>query len=242
MYHHIPVQQILLPEIANGNEWFSRHLSSRNDGPNGNPRVCTSIHVDDLLCITRRTLEDHLDKLEEVLRRLRDAGLKVNAVKSFFCTHKIEYLGYMLTRGGIKPQIKKVQAILAINPPNNVKELRHFLGMVQYYRDMWAKRSEMLAPLSDLVGECKETKTTRKNKVKKKPWHWDSIHQEAFDNIKKTIAKEVVLAYPDFTKPFDIYTDASTKQLGAVITQDNRPIVFSVGNSSVRNLNTPLPN
>ncbi len=70
---------------------------------------------------------------------------------------------------------------------------------------MWAKRSEMLAPLSDLVGECRETKTTRKSKVKKKPWQWDSIHQEAFDNVKQTIAKEVVLAYPDFTKPFDIY-------------------------------------
>ncbi len=98
--------------------------------------------------------------------------------------------------------------------------------MVQYYRDMWAKRSEMLAPLSDLVGECGETKTTRKNKVKKQPWHWDSIHQIAFDNVKTTIAKEVVLAYPDFTKSFDIYTDASTKQLGAVITQDNRPIAF----------------
>jgi hypothetical protein len=183
-------------------------------------------YIDDLLVITRGSLEDHLEKLREVLRRLREAGLKVNAAKSFFCTHEIEYLGYILTRGGIKPQQKKVQAILALNPPNNVKELRHFLGMVQYYRDMWAKRSEMLAPLSDLVGECGETKTTRKNKVKKKPWHWDSIHQIAFDNVKTTIAKEVVLAYPDFTKPFDIYTDASTKQLGSVITQDNRPIAF----------------
>jgi hypothetical protein len=98
--------------------------------------------------------------------------------------------------------------------------------MVHYYRDMWATCSEMLAPFSHLVGECGETKTTCKNKVKKKPWHWDSIHQTAFDNVKKTIAKEVVLAYPDFTKPFDIYTDASTKQLGTVITQDNRPIAF----------------
>jgi hypothetical protein len=84
----------------------------------------------------------------------------------------------------------------------------------------------MLAPLSDLVGECGETKTTCKNKVKKKPWQWDSIHQTAFDNVKKTIAKEVVLAYPDFTKPFDIYTNASAKQLGVVITQDNRPVAF----------------
>ena len=184
-------------------------------------------YIDNLLVITRGTLEDHLDKLREVLRRLRKVGLKVNTAKSFFCTHEIEYLGYILTRGGIKPQPEKVQAILALNLPNNVKELWHFLGMlVQYYRDMWAKHSEMLAPLSNLVGECGEMKATRKNKVKKKPWHWDSIHQIAFDNVKTTIAKEVVLAYPDFTKPFDIYTDASTKQLGAVITQDNRPIAF----------------
>ncbi len=93
--------------------------------------------------------------------------MKVNAIKSHVCTHKIEYLGHILTREGIKPQPKKVQAILVLNLPNNVKELQHFLGMVQYYRDMWAKRSEILAPLSDLVGECGETKTTRKNKVKR---------------------------------------------------------------------------
>ncbi len=183
-------------------------------------------YIDNLLVITRGALEDHLDNQREVLRRLREVGLKVNAAKLFFCTHEIEYLGYILTRGGIKPQPKKIQAILALNPPNNVKELKHFLGMVQYYPDMWAKHSEMLAPLSDLVWECGEMKATRKNKVKKKPWHWDSIHQIAFDNVKTTIAKEVVLAYLDFMKPFEIYTDASTKQLGAVITQENRPIAF----------------
>ncbi len=84
----------------------------------------------------------------------------------------------------------------------------------------------MLAPLTDLVGESGETKTTKKNKTKKEPWRWESIHQQAFDNVKATIAKEVVLAYPDFTKPFEIYTDASTMQLGSVITQGNRPIAF----------------
>jgi hypothetical protein len=199
-------------------------------------------YIDDLLVITRGTLEDHLEKLREVLRRLREAGLKVNASKSFFCTHEIEYFGYILTREGIKPRPKKVQAILAFNLPSNVKELRHFLGMVQYYRDIWAKHSEMLAPLSDLVGECGEMKTTRKNKVKKKPWHWDSIHQIVFDNVKSTIAKEVVLAYPDFTKPFEIYTNASTKQLGAVIMQEIGLLHSSVGNSLARNPNTPLPN
>ncbi len=98
--------------------------------------------------------------------------------------------------------------------------------MVQYYRDMRAKRSEMLAPLTDLVGECGKTKTTKKNKIKKKPWQWDPIHQQAFDNVKNAIAKEVVLTYSDLSKPFEIYTDASSTQLGAVIAQDNKPIAF----------------
>jgi hypothetical protein len=143
-----------------------------------------------------------------------------------FCAHEIEYLGYILTREGIKPQSKKVQVILVLDPPNIVKDLRHFLGMVQYYRDMWARCREMVAPLTHLVGECGKTKTTKKNKTKKIPWRWDPIHQQAFDNVKAAITKEVVLAYPDFLKPFKIYTDVSATQLGAVIAQDNRPIAF----------------
>jgi hypothetical protein len=183
-------------------------------------------YMDDLLIITRRTLDEHLQKMEAVLTRLRDAGLKVNAAKSVFCAHEIEYLGYKLTREGIKPQPKKVQAILALNLPNNVEELRHFLGMAHYYRDMWARHSEMLAPLTDLVGEWGETKTIRMNKTKKKPWRWDPIHQQVFDDVKAAIAKETVLAYLDISKPFEIYTDTSLRQLGALITQDNRPIAF----------------
>ncbi len=126
--------------------------------------------MDDLLIITRRTMGKHLQKMETVLTRLHDAGLKVNAAKLSFCAHEIEYLGFILTREGIKPQQMKVQAILALNPPNNVMELRLFLGIVQYYRDMWARRSEMLAPLTDLVGECGETKTTKLYTTKKKHW------------------------------------------------------------------------
>ncbi len=76
-------------------------------------------YLDDLLCISKLSLEDHLDKLEEVLRRLCDAGLKV--AKLTFCALEIEYLGYVLTRDGIKPQSNKVQAILAIKPPTGVK-------------------------------------------------------------------------------------------------------------------------
>jgi hypothetical protein len=112
-------------------------------------------YLDDLLAITKADLCDHLDKLKLVLTRLRAAGLKVNADKSKFCAHETEYLGYILTRDGIKPQTNKIEAILAINPPTNVKELRRFLGMVQYYRDMWMRRSEMLAPLTDLSSTLK---------------------------------------------------------------------------------------
>ncbi len=77
-----------------------------------------------------------------------------------------------------------------------------------------------------MVGECGQTKTTKAKGTKKVPWHWDEVHQRAFDHGKATTAKDVVLAYPDYSKVFEIYTDASSKQLGAVITQDNRPIVF----------------
>jgi hypothetical protein len=71
-------------------------------------------YLDNLLCISKLSLEDHLEKLEEVLRQVCDAGSKVNAAKSTFCALEIEYLGYILTRDGIKPQSNKVQAIIAI--------------------------------------------------------------------------------------------------------------------------------
>ncbi len=154
-------------------------------------------YLDDLLCISKLSLEDHLDKLEEVIRRLCNAGLKVNAAKLTFCALEIEYLCYLLTRDGIKPQCNKVQAILTIKLPTGVKQFRHFLGMVQYYCDLWARRSNVLAPLTSLIGKCGQTKTTKAKGTKKVPWHWDEVHQRAFDHVKATIAKDVVLAYPD---------------------------------------------
>ena len=80
-------------------------------------------YIDDLLIISKDGFQDHLEKLEQVLIKLQKAGLKVNAAKSTFGVAECEYLGYVLTRTGIKPQNKKIKAILAINPPKNVKEL-----------------------------------------------------------------------------------------------------------------------
>jgi hypothetical protein len=108
-----------------------------------------------------------------------------------------------------------VQEILVVKPPIGVRQFKHYLGMVQYYHDLWARRSDMLAPLTSLVGECGQTKVTKAKGTKKVPWHWDEVHQRALHHVKATIAKDVVLAYPDYSKVFEIYTDASSKQLGA---------------------------
>jgi hypothetical protein len=75
------------------------------------------------------------------------------------------------------------------------------------------RRSEMLAPLTNLVGECGQAKITKAKGTKKASWHWDEIHQQAFDLIKTTIARDVVLAYPDYSEKFEVYADASQSQL-----------------------------
>ena len=170
-------------------------------------------YIDDLLICTNDSFQDHLDKLDLVLRKLGEAGLKVNANKSFFGRHELEYLGYWISREGVQPLPKKVEAILNIAPPKNKKELRGFIGIVNYYRDMWIRRSHILAPLAALT-----SKTVK--------WKWTEVEDTAFENMKKVIAKETLLAYPDFNKPFVIHTDASHTQLGAVISQDDKPIAF----------------
>ena len=85
--------------------------------------------------------------------------------------------------------------------------------MVNYYRDMWICRSHILAPLTAL---------TSKNVL----WAWTAEHQAAFDKAKALISCEVMLAFPDFSQPFEIYTDASNLQLGAVVAQNNKPVAF----------------
>ena len=170
-------------------------------------------YIDDLLCITTDTFEDHLEKLDEIFARLRNAGLKVNAKKSFFARSELEYLGYWITRDGIQPVKKKVEAILKIDEPKTAKELRSFIGVVNCYRDMWIRRSHVLAPLAALTS-------------KKAKWSWGPKQKAAFILAKRIISRETLLAHPDYSKPFVIHTDASHCQLGAVISQDNKPIAF----------------
>jgi len=170
-------------------------------------------YIDDLLITTKSTWNDHLRHLDIVFHRIHEAGLKINAKKSFFGKDELEYLGYWITRQGIQPVSKKVEAIKNIAPPKTQRELRRFIGIINYYRDMWIRRSDVLAPLSKLT-----SKTVK--------WQWTAVEQKAFDTMKRIIARETLLVYPDFNQPFIIYTDASHTQLGAVISQNNKPIAF----------------
>ena len=130
----------------------------------------------------------HLKKLEQVLTRLAEAGLlQVNVSKSHFCQHELEKLvGYLINQEGVRPTMKKVEAIKNLATHKTRKQLRSFIGMVNYYRDMWPKQSHLLAPLTNL---------TSKN-VKFK---WTEEYQKAFDEIKTVIAQETMLIYPDFS-------------------------------------------
>jgi len=125
-------------------------------------------YLDNLLIISKEPeFDKHLEKLEQVLTRLQEAGLKINASKSFFGRTQLEYLGYNISREGLRPSQKKVEAILQLDAPKTRKQLRSFIGMVNYYRDMWPQRSHLLAPLSALTSV----------KVK---WKWTNEHQESF--------------------------------------------------------------
>jgi Reverse transcriptase (RNA-dependent DNA polymerase) len=132
-------------------------------------------YIDDLLVITKESIDDHLEKLDLVLEQLGNAGLKVNGNKSFFARTELEYLGYWITRNGIKPLPDKVKAIMQIAERKNRKELRSFIGIVNYYLDMWIRRSHVLAPLASLTS-------------KKTKWEWGPQQSAAFATAKKIIA------------------------------------------------------
>ena len=98
------------------------------------------------------TWPDHLSLLSTILGCLENVGFTINPLKCEWAIQETDFLGHWLTPNSVKPWHKKIDAILHLQPPTNVKQLRAFLGMVNYCRDMWPCHTHVLAPLTALTG------------------------------------------------------------------------------------------
>lgn len=102
---------------------------------------------------------------------------------------------------------------MSVAEPKTPKQLRGFVGMVNYYKSLWPRRSATMAPLTELTG-------------KGVPFKWTTDHSKAFKEVKNMIAQDAMLVHPNFNKPFVVQTDASKEQIGGVVSQDDKPIGF----------------
>ena len=115
-------------------------------------------YINDMLVLGKDSFENHIEQLRIIFGRLRAAGLKVNAHKCSLGLKEIPYLGYIITREGIKPNPKKVQGIMYLKRPSPTTEVQALIGMVHYYRYMWPRRSHALAPPTEAASGPKGRK------------------------------------------------------------------------------------
>ena len=170
------------------------------------------VYLDDIL-IFSKNLEDHRLHVAEVLKRLSDHNLVLKPSKCLFHQESVTFLGFRLSADGVSPESDKVQAIENFPVPKTVKDIRSFIGLVNYYRQFIKDFSKLSRPLTAL---------TKKN-VK---FDWSPTCQSAFDALKKSLCVDVVLPYPDPEKPFFLETDASDFAVGAVLSQEVSPKVI----------------
>lgn len=200
--------------IAPAAEEFQRRLHETLDGIEG---VC--VIADDILVYGcgdsyHDAVNDHDRKLRLVLERARKYNLKLNKSKSKLREKELAYMGHVLTQNGLKPDDSKIHAIQKMAKPENLTDLQRFLGLVTYlakFVPALSERCEVLRQLSQ----------------KDVPWTWDSIHDKAFEALKKQISKAPVLKYFNVTKPVTLQCDASETGLGCALLQDGQPVAFA---------------
>ena len=182
------------------------------------------IYIDDIL-IMGDNLEDHLRLVEEVLQTLREHGLKVKPGKCHWVKEKVQYLGHMIGRDGIEKSPEYVNRIMNFPKPKTVKEMRSFLGLVNFQRKFVPRCSDIMKPLSVLTGG----KKTRKIK-------WNEERELAFTELKDALQEEVRLSYPEYAEtaePLELFVDASGTGAGAVLTQIQDGILKTIAYDSL---------
>ena len=162
-------------------------------------------YIDDIL-IYAKTEEELVELTKQVLRKLQDNRLCVNAKKCVFHSREVEFVGYAIGSKGVRMSDNKVKDILAWNAPRSVHEFQQFLGFANFYRRFIRSYSAIGAPLTQLMKKCQI-------------WNWMTECQEAFELLKKCFVEAPILVnyHPD--KPLMIETDASDLAKGAVLSQ-----------------------
>jgi hypothetical protein len=170
------------------------------------------VYLDDIL-IFSKSREDHIEHVKRVLDVLRKEQLFLKFSKCEFGKTSLIYLGHIVGGGELKIDPSKVKVILEWSRPNNVTEVRSFLGAAQYWRKFIANFSSIAAPLHVVTSV-------------KQGFQWGGKQQQAFDTLKEKISSASVLALPNLRQPFEIQTDASNYAMGAVLLQYGKPICF----------------
>lgn len=179
------------------------------------------VYLDDLL-IYSSNFEDHLERLETVLSRLQQVGLKVNPKKCTFAQKSVEYLGHTVSADGIAASKEKTRAVSSWKVPTTLRELRAFLGFASYYRRFVRDFAKIAAPLNNLVSLAYQTQGPKKRQSKNVDIasNWTPDCQKAFDTLKAALISPPVLGYASFDRPFILETDACSQGIGAVLSQD----------------------
>lgn len=162
--------------------------------------------------------------LEETLKILREHQLVINSKKCVL-SQKLEFRGHIISAKGVQADMKKVAAMVNWPVPKDLKALRGFLGLIDYYRGFVRNYGKIGAPLTPLL--------------KKDAFKWNKEAQKDLETLKQAIVSMLVLAMPNFSLPFELETDASGTCVGVVLMQKGRPIAyFSQAFSSKKKLNS----
>jgi hypothetical protein len=163
------------------------------------------VFIDDII-IFADTWEAHQKILEEVLHRIKAAGLKLKGTKCRFGRESVQFLGHIVSARGIHPNPEKIQAVQDFPTPSLLSDVRAFVGMASYYSRYVRHFADIAAPLHGLTKGSRE-------------FCWTPAAQQAFHTLKTHLSTAPILALPNFIIPFTVYTDASDSGLGAVLSQ-----------------------